>query len=101
MHPVIATLIVILALITYGCYYFNNKVVDYKESFNKPQGKCVEQAIIDETADAAVVVDVVEAVDSAVIKVVKHQEVEAEQQKKTKPRKYTRKSQNNAKLRSK
>ena len=101
MYYTIALSIASLALIVYVCYHFNNKIVDFKESLNKSQNKFTEQAIIDETADEAVAVDVVAVADSAIKKVVKHEEVVVEQQKKTKPRKNARKSQNNAKLRSK
>lgn len=100
MHYIIALSIVSLALIVCVYYHVNHKIINFKEYFKKSQSECNEQAIIDETADEAVAVDVVEVADSAIKKVVKHAEV-VEQQKKPKPRKYTRKSQNNAKLRAK
>lgn len=98
MYYTIALSIASLALIVCVCYYLNNKVADFKESFNKPQSSYTEQAIIDETTDEAVAVDVV---DSTIIKVVKHEEAPAVEQKKARAKKTTRKSQNNAKLRAK
>ena len=95
----IITLAITLALIIFASYYFNHKVADFKESCTKQQQSCIENAIIDETADEPVVVDVVEVADSAIKKVVVHQEVPAAAKKKSKRgKKTTRKAQNNADL---
>lgn len=102
MYTFITIIIIVnLALIISACYYLNNKVVDQQESSDKPQDTFIEQAIIDETTDAPVEIDVVEAQDASIKKVVKHQEEVVEPMKKTTGRKTTRKSQNNAKLRNK
>ena len=101
MYLFIGIIIVGLALIIFACYYLNNKVVDYQESCIKPQNKFLKQAIIDETADAPVAVDVVKTTDAAIKKVIMHQEEVIQPVKKTRARKTTRKSQNNAKLRDK
>lgn len=100
MYCTIAISIFSLVIIVYAYHHFNNKIVDFKEYFKNSQSECIEQAIIDETSDADVAVDVVEAADSAIKKVVKHKDVVV-QQKKTKPRKKARKAENNAKLISK
>jgi len=52
-------IIATLALIIFASHFLNNKVADYKDSCTAQQSKCTEQAIIDETADEAVIVDVV------------------------------------------
>lgn len=97
MHPSIAIIIISLALIVFVCHYLNNKVVDHQESC-KLQNKFVEQATIDDTTDAPAAIDVVDVPDSLIKKVIKHEEAPV---KKTRAKKTTRKSQNDAKLRNK
>lgn len=101
MYVIIAITVVSLALVAAASYYFNHKVVDQIESSRPPEFKATEQAIIDEGADAPTEVDVVDTADACVKRVVKHQEAPQEPKKKTSSKKTTRKSQNNAKLRSK
>jgi len=101
MYTIIAITVVSLALIAAASHYLNHKVVDQIESCRPPEFKATEQAIIDEGADAPIEVDVVETTDACVKRVVKHEEAPQEPKKKTSSKKTTRKSQNNAKLRSK
>lgn len=91
-------IIATLALIIFASHFLNNKVADYKDSCTAQQSKCTEQAIIDETADEAVVVDVVDVADSAIKKVVIHTEPPVAVKKSKRGRKPSRKAQNNTKL---
>jgi hypothetical protein len=83
MYLFFSIIIVSLALIIFVCYHLNNKVVDYQESCIKPQNKFTEQVIINETADASVA------------------KKSCTTCRRTRVRKPTHESQNNAKLRDK